>query len=406
MSARTSLRMPPDYEPGPKDVCLGRSEQERNRASNVAFHTFLIRAKAKAYYRETPNKSAAVKLIVEDMRCQGWRFLKQERDEHDNKCWCEIGDTKARSKVKRGLADLWQYQAPPPKALPASPPAQSKVIRMPTFSNSEEDASEAGMDRALAATNNVSPPSPPSTREATRMPSAMAHHRQPVFSIPDGLLPRCARQFGWTPEFCQRILTAYRQFMELKRQHEDWNATVLSPPVLVDKMWHEHILDVQHYVQACHNYCGNNLIVGHNPDGALDPAAQAFRIQTTKISVRARFDKQVIDSKIWSVFGDGARIVANSNVHHNKRPREHVDQDQEHLVVRIRDQVGDETVFRVKRSTKMELIFEKYANRKGVSSSSLAFLLDGDRISPELTPAMLELEEEDQIDCMLQQCGC
>ena len=43
---------------------------------------------------------------------------------------------------------------------------------------------------------------------------------------------------------------------------------------------------------------------------------------------------------------------------------------------------------------------------KGVHSSSLRFLLDGDRIEPEQTPLMLELDDEEQIDCMLEQCGC
>ena len=138
------------------------------------------------------------------------------------------------------------------------------------------------------------------------MSMPVADHHRSVFAIPHGLLPRCARQFGWSAEVCQRVLTAYRQFMELKRQHADWNATVLSPPVLVDKMWHEHILDVQHYVKACRDYSAN--IIGHNPDGALDPAAQATRIHTTKIFVQAFFDKQVIDSEIWSVFGDGALL--------------------------------------------------------------------------------------------------
>ena len=169
-------------------------------------------------------------------------------------------------------------------------------------------------------------------------------------------------------------------------------------------MWHEHILDVQHYVQACHDYCGNNLIIGHNPDGALDPAAQATRIQTTKISVQARFDKQVMDSEIWSGFGDGARIAANGNGHHNKRPRAHV--DQERTTVRIRDWDGTETFYQMKQSSKMGILFEKHAHLKGEQSSSLRFLLDGDVIAPEQTPLMLELDDDDQIDCMLVQGGC
>jgi small ubiquitin-related modifier len=53
----------------------------------------------------------------------------------------------------------------------------------------------------------------------------------------------------------------------------------------------------------------------------------------------------------------------------------------------------------------MQKVFESYASRKGVQVSSLRFLLDGDKIAPEQTPKMLELEDQDQIDCMLEQTG-
>ena len=61
--------------------------------------------------------------------------------------------------------------------------------------------------------------------------------------------------------------------------------------------------------------------------------------------------------------------------------------------------------FKVKKTTKMQKIFGAYAQRKGVDPSSLRFLLDGDRIQGEQTPKMLELEDEDQIDCVLAQMG-
>ena len=53
----------------------------------------------------------------------------------------------------------------------------------------------------------------------------------------------------------------------------------------------------------------------------------------------------------------------------------------------------------------MAKVFDTYASRKGVQSSSLRFLLDGETIKPEQTPKMLELEDQDQIDCMLEQTG-
>ena len=41
----------------------------------------------------------------------------------------------------------------------------------------------------------------------------------------------------------------------------------------------------------------------------------------------------------------------------------------------------------------MQKVFETYAQRKGVQSSSLRFLLDGERIEPDSTPKMLELDD-------------
>jgi len=68
-------------------------------------------------------------------------------------------------------------------------------------------------------------------------------------------------------------------------------------------------------------------------------------------------------------------------------------------------QSGEETFFKIKKSTKMHKVFESFASRKGVQSSSLRFLLDGERIEPDSTPKMLELDDQDQIDCMLEQSG-
>ncbi|OQR82913.1 small ubiquitin-like modifier (SUMO) [Achlya hypogyna] len=75
------------------------------------------------------------------------------------------------------------------------------------------------------------------------------------------------------------------------------------------------------------------------------------------------------------------------------------------ITIRVKDQSGEETFFKVKPHTKMEKIFSAYAQRKGVPVSALRFLLDGTRIAPDQTPKMLELEDQDQIDCALEQVG-
>lgn len=66
---------------------------------------------------------------------------------------------------------------------------------------------------------------------------------------------------------------------------------------------------------------------------------------------------------------------------------------------------GEEMYFRVKLVTRMEKVFEAYAERKNIDVTALRFLLDGTRICGDQTPKMLELEDRDQIDCALEQVG-
>ena len=49
--------------------------------------------------------------------------------------------------------------------------------------------------------------------------------------------------------------------------------------------------------------------------------------------------------------------------------------------------------------------YAAYASRKGIEQQSLRFLLDGERIGDDQTPKTLELEDQDQIDCVLEQLG-
>ena len=65
-----------------------------------------------------------------------------------------------------------------------------------------------------------------------------------------------------------------------------------------------------------------------------------------------------------------------------------------------------QTFFKVKKTTRMEKVFNTYAQRKGVNQNSLRFLLDGERINADSTPKSLDLEDQDQIDCMLEQRAC
>ena len=73
------------------------------------------------------------------------------------------------------------------------------------------------------------------------------------------------------------------------------------------------------------------------------------------------------------------------------------DVEDESIQIRVKDQTGEEVFFKVKPHTQMGKIFDAYAKRRGVEPKVLRFMLD--------TPTILELEDRDQIDCLLEQIG-
>ena len=94
--------LPPNFEPGPKDVCSGRGKRNWNHAGNIAFRN-LIQANVESYIN-APNKNektAIVCTIVDDMRRDGYRFLLQNKEG----LWYDMGDAKARDKVGHSLRD-------------------------------------------------------------------------------------------------------------------------------------------------------------------------------------------------------------------------------------------------------------------------------------------------------------
>ena len=66
------------------------------------------------------------------------------------------------------------------------------------------------------------------------------------------------------------------------------------------------------------------------------------------------------------------------------------------ITIRVKDQTGDETFFKVKKTTRMEKVFGAYAQRKGIAVGAMRFLLDGERIKGDETPKSLEMEDKDQ----------
>ena len=70
------------------------------------------------------------------------------------------------------------------------------------------------------------------------------------------------------------------------------------------------------------------------------------------------------------------------------------------IMIRVKDQTGEETMFKMYNSTKMSKVFRAYEKNKVVEKASLCFLFKGKIILEMDTPKMLKLNDNDQIDCI------
>jgi hypothetical protein len=91
-----------------------------------------------------------------------------------------------------------------------------------------------------------------------------------------GLVNQCIKEYDWSEEFAARVVKQYEWFINLKIKHEDFDATQFSPSLLVDKVWHLHILDTKSYFE----FCGEGSYVHHDPN-VVDEYARAKRYYQT-----------------------------------------------------------------------------------------------------------------------------
>ncbi|KAK2078376.1 hypothetical protein QBZ16_003216 [Prototheca wickerhamii] len=75
------------------------------------------------------------------------------------------------------------------------------------------------------------------------------------------------------------------------------------------------------------------------------------------------------------------------------------------LSIKVKDQLGGEVVFKVKKTTKFEKILNAFCQKKAVDISQVRFVFDGTRINPSMTPEDMDMEDGDTVDAFLEQTG-
>jgi small ubiquitin-related modifier len=79
--------------------------------------------------------------------------------------------------------------------------------------------------------------------------------------------------------------------------------------------------------------------------------------------------------------------------------------DDNHINLKVIGNDNTEVHFKIKKTTQLKKLKQAYCDRQGVAMSSLRFLFDGQRITDDMSPKQLEMEEGDVIEVYQEQTG-
>ena len=197
-------------------------------------------------------------------------------------------------------------------------------------------------------------------------------------------------------EYAQVLVGEYLDFLELKAAVHDWapslydnHGCMLSPPPIIDEVWHLHVLDTQRYAPDCTKLFGQ--MIHHDPDGARvdrrnDRIWKRARIERTVAAYKSRFGRSPRLAEVWA-FSQGSVWRGEWNAEW---------QDLERGICH------EHVCALAKRSGKGSNLSAFGA----LSFRSGRFLYDGNRVCESQTPINLGMESGDAVDFMIENGGC
>lgn len=115
---------------------------------------------------------------------------------------------------------------------------------------------------------------------------------------------------SWDENLCGFAEREYRKFLSLKKWYPKLS---LVPSKLVDKFWHEHILDTQSYIQDCNNVFGYYL--HHFPYFGIYGADDQQKLQTAFAETITLYEQHFGKYPSKQLFGTDANNAARCQDH-------------------------------------------------------------------------------------------
>ncbi len=187
---------------------------------------------------------------------------------------------------------------------------------------------------------------------------------------------------------------------------KDEDAETLSPPPLIDQVWHLHLLDTRSYQHDLNVLCERlkiapAIFIHHEPDGALDAQKREQRLQNTIMCYQAAYGSKP-DATYWvarslprmqQAAGSAETVVSNPL----KRAR--TSDNEETIIIMIPGNKSCSGAFRLRKDATVSSLMHAFCQKSGWHTymDHTSCLFKGRKLNPEHTLSQAGLTDGDTV---------
>lgn len=240
----------------------------------------------------------------------------------------------------------------------------------------------------------------------------MHQHPRPPFDS-RRLLSQCQSELGWSAAFTTKVFDEYCKFLKLAameaHEHDPTmrRGSLLVAPLAIDRMWHHHSLDTQHYSRDCQMIC--DQVIQYQNYTSVDGANSRFlHFHDTMNAYQARFG-EVVNSEVWELGDERSSPVPAVAVEPLQIQHGTNASSSSTVTIRVRETAAPnqamipfESVFRMKARTPLYRVFDlmEARHRQG---GSISFRFGGRDIDRNVSAYQLGMVNGDQITAVWRQ---
>ncbi|KAI3650772.1 hypothetical protein MP228_004253 [Amoeboaphelidium protococcarum] len=220
------------------------------------------------------------------------------------------------------------------------------------------------------------------------------------------LAKECSKVYGWNRKDSAYYVSEFINFwLPLKAHAKDFDGTKLSPPYIIDQVWHLALRDSQEYSDHCTNVLKTEQLIHHSTKRAYDDIRALTERRQRTLDLYDELQPGERDETLWKLPTKSSTATApGKSVKINKRQKT---EPEDVVKFEVRTSRGIHFNLNIPGSTKLEAVLLALSTRLGIQYEMIRmFDSAGSRLHSHMSLQENGIEDDDSIVARIDQRGC